>query len=264
MTVTPSAAPCSIRFSRSRGKLVQATSRAGPMCWSSLVSRPGRSSRQRAAGRPHQDARLAVPAAGSAGRREAVCTAGLGRRRRLVVLVPEQPGGEPDRAHPVRHRVVDPRDHRDALAGQRQDVEAPQRAGVVEALGEQLPDGAAELLVGERIGVLGLGHVPVEVDLGGLDPGRPAEPEAGFLHSLAEPRKGCPSAHAPARAAAPTESARPAESGATIRTLPVCPLITGDSRRRIWASSGSAALSSLAPCRDHRARGRRCHVRFSR
>ena len=111
-------------------------------------------------------------------------------RRRGGVLVPEEAGGEADRAHPVGHRVVDPRDHRDAAAGQGQDVETPQRAGVIEPLGEQLTDGLAKLLVGERIGALGLGHVPVEVDVGDLDPGGPTEPQPGLRHSLAEAREG--------------------------------------------------------------------------
>ncbi len=145
-TVTRSAAPCSIRFSRSSGKLVQATSRAGPMCWSSLVSRPRRSSRRSAAGRlTRTRASRASSCRGLRGR-------AAGRRgRRLVVLVPEQPGDQPDRAHPIRHRVVDAPDQRDPLAGQRQRVEAPERPRVIEALGEQVADGAAELLVGERI-----------------------------------------------------------------------------------------------------------------
>jgi hypothetical protein len=60
---------------------------------------------------------------------------------------------------------------------------------VVEALGEQIPNGPAELLVGEGIRVIRLGNVPVEIQIGSLDPGRPAEPEARFLDFLAESRK---------------------------------------------------------------------------
>ena len=59
LTVTRPAAPCSMRFSRSSGKLVQATSRAGPMCWSSFVSRPRRQLAPECGGKAHQDPRLA-------------------------------------------------------------------------------------------------------------------------------------------------------------------------------------------------------------
>ena len=86
--------------------------------------------------------------------------------------------------------MVDPPDQGGSVAGQRERVEAPQRPGVVEALGEQIPDCAPQLLIGERIGPIRLGDVPAEVHVGRLNPGRPAKPQAGLLHPLAEPRKG--------------------------------------------------------------------------
>ena len=58
---------------------------------------------------------------------------------------------------------------------------------MVEALGEQIADGAAELLVGERIGAVGFRDVPGEVDLRSRHPGGPAQPEPRLLDPLAEP-----------------------------------------------------------------------------
>jgi hypothetical protein len=68
---------------------------------------------------------LARPARGS-GRGARSRRLGGGRRgRRSSFRVPEQPGDQPDRAHPVRHRVVEAPDQRGSLTGQRQRVEAP-------------------------------------------------------------------------------------------------------------------------------------------
>jgi hypothetical protein len=58
----------------------------------------------------------------------------------VLVEIPEQPGGYPDRADPVDHRVVHATDQRRTPPGQREGIEAPERPGVVEALGEQIPD----------------------------------------------------------------------------------------------------------------------------
>ena len=76
---------------------------------------------------------------------------------------------------------MDAPDERGSRAGQRQRVQPPQRAGVIESLREQVADRLAELLVGERVGVIGLREVPVEVHLGSLHPGGPAEPQARLL-----------------------------------------------------------------------------------
>jgi hypothetical protein len=103
----------------------------------------------------------------------------LALRRRLRCLravlgrwVPEDPGGDPDRGHPIGHRVVDPADDPGAAALERQQVEPPQRAVVVEPFGKDLAGGEAEALVVER-GAAGAGDVPTEVG-GGVDPARPA------------------------------------------------------------------------------------------
>jgi hypothetical protein len=82
--------------------------------------------------------------------------------------------------------VVDAADDRGPVPGQRQDVEPPERPGVVEPLGKELAHRRPKLLVGERIGVIGLGDVPVEIDVLRLDPGRAPQPQAWLDDPLSE------------------------------------------------------------------------------
>ena len=222
------------------GKLVQATSRLGPMCWSRTGVPPGRSSRHRAGGQAHQDPRLVGLRRVSRQPGEAVLRRRMGRRARSEFLVPEQPGGQADRADAVGHRVVDAADQRRPGPPVSGRTSSRHSGRVWSSRSESsVPDRAPELLVGERIGALGASATCQSRSTSGASTqAGPPEPQPGLLDPLAEAREGAPSAPRPAsRRPRRPRSGCPSESGARIRTLPVCPLIAADSRRRIWASS---------------------------
>ena len=114
----------------------------------------------------------------------------LRRQRRRVgrlLLDVEEDGGDVDAGDAVDQRVVALADDREAVAVEALDQpQLPERLAAVELLGEDPRRQVAQLLLGARRRQRGLAHVVVEVEVGVVDPDRPALAEGDEAQLLAE------------------------------------------------------------------------------
>ena len=111
------------------------------------------------------------------------------RRVRRLRLEVEEDGRDVDPGDAVDQRVVALADDREAVALEALDQpQLPERLRAVELLGEDPGGEVAQLLLGARRRQRGLAHVVVEVEVGVVDPDRPALVEGHEAQLLAEAR----------------------------------------------------------------------------
>ena len=109
-----------------------------------------------------------------------------GRVGRLLLDV-EEDGGDVDAGDAVDEGVVALADDREAAAVEALDQpQLPERLAAVELLGEDPRRQVAQLLLGAGSGQRGLPHVVLEVEVGVVDPDRPALAEGDEAQLLAE------------------------------------------------------------------------------